>query len=363
MGKPITLDVLANVRDFQKGTDVAGDALDDVADALDDVVRDGDRASERLERSFRDIARAGSKAGDDVGDDLRRGFKRAEDGAEEFKDEAQDTMRETAASISSVEDGLDAVQEIAANAFAGFGPAGAAAGLVAATGIGLVTAEIQSQIDKAAEFRDALTSAYKDAVTEGRAYLDEAQIIAAVHDIMFDEDKKSQYEQAIRDAETLGVTINDVLRAQAGDEEKINLLREAGRQLAEDSLDPKRTGVELTLAEAAELGHAVQRAEELKKLRDENVQRAERALEIQQEIADDETNGNTAAKRAIDQRGAALQAYADKAKSIPDPVLVPKLSTWQADGELSRFIAKQRDPITLSIFYKDGATGRRVLGP
>lgn len=144
MAKGISINFLADVRDFLKGTKNVEDELDDVADSLDDVAREGDQATEKLEDGFRGLAKATKKAGDDVGDSMRKGFKEAETGAQNFKEEANSTAKEAAASFDgSAESIVDAFQEVAANAFEGFGPAGAVAGIALAAGIGIATAEFQ----------------------------------------------------------------------------------------------------------------------------------------------------------------------------------------------------------------------------
>ncbi|MBX9243412.1 hypothetical protein ICW40_01150 [Actinotalea ferrariae] len=172
----INIAFASDVRAFLKGTDDVEKSLDAVADSLDDLAREADTASdkigrdldgvgddgkdaaEKLERSFSDTftkaKRQADDAGDSIGRDIDRGFERAGEGAEEFKDEANSTAREAAASFDgSAESIADAFQEVAANAFAGFGPAGAAAGLVAAAGLGMITAALQT----AAEEANALT--------------------------------------------------------------------------------------------------------------------------------------------------------------------------------------------------------------
>lgn len=150
MAKGISISFLADVRNFLKGAKDVEDELDDVADSLDDVAKEGEQSTEKLEGSFRELAKAAKKSGDDVGDGMKQGFKKAEDGASEFKDEANSTAKETAASFDgSAESIVGSFQEIAANAFQGFGPAGAVAGLALAAGIGIATAEFQKSEEAA----------------------------------------------------------------------------------------------------------------------------------------------------------------------------------------------------------------------
>lgn len=334
MAKPIKLDVLANVRGFQAGTEDVERALDDVSDALDDVVREGDRGTDKLERSFGELARDARKHGDDVGDGLGRGFKKASDGAGEFKSEASQSLRETAASISSVEDGLDAVQEIAANGLGGFGPLGAAAGLGVAGAIGLVSSGLQDAQAEADELKARLAGAYQAAVEEGRNYLDEAQIIAEVNSLLFDPERADEYRRLREEAARIGVDESTYTRAIAGDEEAINVALQIGndkraeRQAwAEKNLAPERETGERIDAQGRAMDAVLGKLRTRAELTEQNKAAAELALQVAEDINAETAAGNAAAKRAIDERGAALQAYADRAASIPNPVLVPRIDT------------------------------------
>lgn len=168
MAKGISINFLADVRDFLRGTKNVEDSLDDVASSLDDVAKEGDQSIEKLTDGFREAARAAKKSGDDVGDSMKSGFRKAEDGAQEFKDEANSTAREAAASFDgSAESIADAFQEVAANAFAGFGPAGAAAGLAIAAGLGLAINAITQQNELSAEAKQRLVELGKTAIESG----------------------------------------------------------------------------------------------------------------------------------------------------------------------------------------------------
>lgn len=359
-GGGIKLDVLANVRDFQRGTDDVADALDDVADSLDDVVRDGERSGERLERSFAELATAARRSGDDAGDGLRKGFKRAEDGVQDFKQEANQSLRETAASVSSVEDGLDAVQEIAANALGGFGPAGAAAGLVAATGIGLATTALQGNQEAADETKRRFADMYSEAIEDGRTFLTESQILAESLRIINDPERQGEYNDAVNDAKVLNLDINDTIRARAGDEEKIALVREAAKRVSEEMNETMRDGVGINAAEYAELGNIAAKYDELKNLSDDRKDRAAASLELEKELNGEVAAGNAEAKKAIDERGKALQGYADLAASIPDPVLVPRIDDSGLRDIESRVRALDGRSIAIRVEGQTGP-GRFIL--
>lgn len=169
-GKGIVINFLADVKDFLRGTSNVEDALDDVADSLDDVVKEGDQTTEKLQDGFKDLAKAAKASGDTVGESMKKGFKEAEDGVQEFRDEAKSTAKESAASFDgSAESIIDSFQEIAANAFVGFGPAGLVAGLAAAAGIGIATKAFQDNEAQAQASKEAITQFGLSIIESGRA--------------------------------------------------------------------------------------------------------------------------------------------------------------------------------------------------
>lgn len=145
-----------------KPLDEAADAFDDLEKAAQsaDLDRELDKAQKATNELDDELDDARDKlkrlgyAARDAGDDSRRGMDRAEEGVKEFGEEANSTAREAAASFNgSAEDILDAFQEVAANAFAGFGPAGAIAGLAIAAGIGIAIGKFQEAAEAAEELR------------------------------------------------------------------------------------------------------------------------------------------------------------------------------------------------------------------
>jgi hypothetical protein len=140
----------------------AADAFDDLEKAansadLDKELTKAQKATDKLDDELDDTRDALKKLGHaarDAGDDTKRSMKGAEDGVKEVGEEAGSTAKEAAASFDgSAESILGAFQEVAANAFAGFGPAGAVAGLAIAAGIGIATQEFEKAQEAAEELR------------------------------------------------------------------------------------------------------------------------------------------------------------------------------------------------------------------
>lgn len=207
------LEDAAKSADLDRELDKAQDASEDLSDELDDA---------------RDKLKKLGFAAKDAGDDAKRGMKDAEDGVEEFRDEANSTAREAAASFDgSAESIADAFQEVAANALAGFGPAGAIAGLAAAAGIGLAVAGFEAVSEAEEESRER-ASEWADAYVEaGGRILNASQLVEKARSIITDPEA---YQQAEDNAKKWGVSESVALLAMAGD---TNALAEAKESLAE----------------------------------------------------------------------------------------------------------------------------------
>jgi hypothetical protein len=237
MAKGIDISIAADTRSAMSAINRGLiDPLEDVSEALERMGDDGQDATDDLERGMRDAQRRTDDAADEIrklrdelnkagrqgkntGDDIRDGFRRAEDGAEEFKDEANSTAREAAASFDGSAESIgDAFQEIAANAFAGFGPAGALAGLAAAAGIGLAMAGFEN-VQAAQEESQQRAAEWADAYIEaGSRTLTFDQKAAKVRDIITDPDR---YKTATDNAKLWGVSIDTAVAALAGSESAI----------------------------------------------------------------------------------------------------------------------------------------------
>lgn len=226
------VDLALNVRRFQAGTQDAAMALEDVVDVMAEIADEGReverKAGDAIEdlgddardtegrlrdvvRELQDVGDAGRRAGDDIDD----GFRRGGEGMDDFKSEAASSGREAAASFSGeFDDVSDLVQEIAANAFEGFGPAGAAAGLAAAVGIGLVTAAFQQAEEDAEASKEAAATWAQTWIDNGGRVLSAMTLQSNMNDIIGDVERYAEVQQI---AAAAGVEESLALRALAGD--------------------------------------------------------------------------------------------------------------------------------------------------
>lgn len=217
-------DIKDALRDMGLSARQAEEAVEGVGDEFKDTGREGDRAADKLEDSLKDVQQQSDRTSDGVGK-IREGFRRAEEGAEEFKNEANSTAREAAASFDgSAESIADAFQEVAANAFAGFGPAGAVAGLVAAAGIGLVISAIENVGEASEESRQRAAEWAQAYVEAGGKVLTTAITTAKVMDIATDPDK---YTKATQNAKNWGVDVSTAINAMAGETWALNAVNDS----------------------------------------------------------------------------------------------------------------------------------------
>lgn len=239
--------IVSDVREVLRGNEAMEKGFEDTADSLDELARaaqdsgrrteraldgvgDGaDDASTKLERKFRDafreVEKDAKKAGDEVGDRLKDGGRDAERSAErvgdafrEAGDEAGSSAREAAASFSGeITDVADLAQETLANAFAGFGPVGAAAGIAAAAGLGALWTSIS---DNAEASKEVIANMYESMKESGAAYVGEEYVRQAADDIIQGADTAIVSMDRVRETvEATGLSAGTVIRAYAGDAE------------------------------------------------------------------------------------------------------------------------------------------------
>jgi hypothetical protein len=210
--------LISPLEDVSEQLELLGDDSTDATRDLEKGMRNAQRRTEDAKdeiRDLRDELNKTGRAGKTAGADIEDGFDKAKEGADDFKQEADGTAREVAASFDgSAESIAGGFQELAANAFAGFGPAGALAGLAAAAGIGLATAGFQEMQEDAEATEQRVRDMYDDMLESGSNYLSAKYVTEGIAGIFGDPKK---YDEASQLAKNLGADIDNVARALAGD--------------------------------------------------------------------------------------------------------------------------------------------------
>lgn len=250
----ININFLANVRDVLRGGDDVEEKFEDVASSLDDLAKAGKQAGdklgdgvgdgakqaeryvEKLERGFKEMADAGRKESKSVGDDIDRNVKRgtdgAEDGLKDFKDESASTAKESAASFDgSAESIVDAFQEVAANAFVGFGPAGMIAGLAAAAGIGLISAAMETGGEDADELKQKISDMTSEIIDSKSGSVSIEYLSGKLRELATEAEGVNLKELS-KTAKQSGLDFRDLAQAYAGNRDGLKeLWREADRAI------------------------------------------------------------------------------------------------------------------------------------
>lgn len=159
----VKIPFIADVSGFLRGTRDLERGLDDVGDSLDEFARDSERATEKAEKSFRELAAAADKAGRETSDSLRKGVKSGG---------LADAGRETGAEFTQnfaegVKSGDPAgvIVETLANAGGIFGPAGLAVAGLFGIGAALV-ADVAAQAERLREAGRTAWEALRDGMLD-----------------------------------------------------------------------------------------------------------------------------------------------------------------------------------------------------
>ncbi len=329
------------IEDLEEAFDDAADAASDLgrsatrdldkteraAADLEEQLRDAQKQTERLERGLDDVGRGGGVSLDKV-----------KDGAQEVQQEIGQNLGEAVSSIrGDLTDlgqvGQDTLGGLAAT-LASTGPAGiagAAALAAGAVGLGLVTAELEAQRERAEQLRERLSSAYRDAAEAGRDYLDVSQIIANANDLLYNPDRADEWKQLQADAKELQLDQNLLIRANAGDltaqavvQKEIASYMESGAAYTERTT----TGMPALTKTAVDLRDRWAQIGDATRTQAEN---AERSRQVTSDMLLDAADKAGTFTQAIDEAGNKLIALPDGTE------FVISADTGQATEDVSRF--------------------------
>ncbi|AOY71027.1 hypothetical protein ARZXY2_1474 [Arthrobacter sp. ZXY-2] len=272
MARPIEIPIAIDADGVDKGAAKVSDAFEKVEDNLKDVAKAGDKAGKDvadsmddaakkidrdLTKALKDVESEARNSGKGIGDGVKRGTDKASEGFSEMKDEAASTAKESAASFGSIEDSADALQEILANAAAGFGPMGAAVGIALAIGVGLLTSSLQESADKINENKEKMLDLAQTLKDKGGDF-DMGDAIQAMDDYgfsiqdtkewweFFQQDAVSGFEELRNRAEAAGISIGDAFRGQFGElEDAKKVSEQLTGKLKELEDQTRRNGIQV----------------------------------------------------------------------------------------------------------------------
>jgi hypothetical protein len=203
--------------------DHAAAGIAEVGDQADAAKRDADGMEKSFREAFDSVRKESKSAADGVGS-IKEGTAEASEGVKEFGREARRRPRKrSAASFDGSADSIaGSFQELAANAFAGFGPAGAVAGLAAAAGIGIVTSKMEEAKEKAQETAEQVAEIAGELIDLGDTHLGSEQVLANLKEMASTaEDGKIPLEELRTLTERAGISYTDYAQGIAGDSDAL----------------------------------------------------------------------------------------------------------------------------------------------
>lgn len=253
----IKIEVISDVSKVVSETGKLADKYDDVSDTLKDLAKDGEKAGDKIEKAFKDgigdelekgledgekaaksladktdaafdsISDSARASGKDVEKSSREGFEGASEGAQTLADEADSNAKEVAASFDgSAESILDGFQGLAAEMFSGFGPAGMAAGVLVAAGIGLAVTKMQEGAEEATAMKEAAVSMV-GAIADAGGDLKDMDLSGIISDwgreviddnwlTFWADESSTNFQDVAKKAKATGVDVKDAIRGMKG---------------------------------------------------------------------------------------------------------------------------------------------------
>lgn len=231
----IKADMTVDSKGFVSGVENAEDALDTLIDSMDDAEKESLRSADKMEKGLKDVTEA-AKDTDRAARNVGKGFKQsasdATEGLDTIKDESQSTAKEAAASFDgSAESIIDAFQEVAANAFVGFGPAGVIAGLAAASGIGIAAAALVANEEQAKAAQDRMREFGLSIIDSGATAASLDQVIENLKLIVSNaDDAPKKFKDIQKAAKDTGIDAAQLTAAYAGNEEALKASAKAAKE-------------------------------------------------------------------------------------------------------------------------------------
>lgn len=244
MSKRISIDIGLNASGVAKGAKSAETSLKSLENAVDNLGDDAGDAARGVDRLEHEIDSAGDEAGltarefsklQDEMKQAQRGSLTAADALGNVGGAAEKTGGITRAMAMDVKQATNALVDFTSGRMAGgmnnlLGATTSLMQIMPGVGLGVVIAStlasegfnallggLNAQEEAADRLRERLSGLYKEALEDGRDYLDLSQLIAESNDLRFNPERADEWKQLQADAKTLALDENTIIRANTGD--------------------------------------------------------------------------------------------------------------------------------------------------
>ncbi|MGX1694413.1 hypothetical protein ACWIBQ_03385 [Microbacterium keratanolyticum] len=191
-----------------KGPDQLEKGMKGAERATESLGDETKRVASGIEREFRDTYRKVKQSSDES---TRSMSENLDDVRQEAEQSAKETFASFDGSFGSI---IDMAQEVSAQAFSGFGPAGLVAGLAAAAGIGAAVSGFEAVGEAEQASRERASEWAQAYVEAGSRVLTAAITVAKQQEIATDPEK---YKTAEENAKNWGVSVEVAMAAMAGE--------------------------------------------------------------------------------------------------------------------------------------------------
>lgn len=332
----IRIDFLSNTRAVTRDAATLGDTFEKVADALDDVAthahksgakisseyteagRDGERAAERLEKSFKeasDKTAASSKQGaEKLSSNLEHSTRETSEAVKTVKEETLANASETFSSFDgSAQSFADGIQGIFGGVVADLGPIGAAAGAAGALGIGLISSAMANGQEQSEAFKQDVSDLADDLVTTGsRGQASLAKVVSVLQDLATGQDSAGNSLGKLHEmAHDTGISYKDLAQAYAGNGHGLaTLLVSQKKHLA--ALEAQRVAQNDVTGGINRAPSAISKQIEAQQ---KLISTLEQQRKKQVAAAKDQKDYIESGAEALDRQAQAAQSYADNVQS------------------------------------------------
>lgn len=350
MAKGYSISIASDTKAFATGVQKGIiEPLEDAADILQDIGSDGGRDLGKLERSMekaqdetdevrkafsdlqKEIRETGRKSRTDFADPVNRSAKDVEDQLDEVTGEAKQNAAEM---FSSFDGSFESIADAAQGTLGGLvgnlkGIPAVAVAAAGAAGLGFVTNALIEQQELGEELKQGLSDAYKSAAEEGRSFIDQAAVDAAVLELLFDSGRRTA---AIDEAARLGVNSNSYIRALSGDAAALQDVLVGAKSRYEDLAEAAREGGSpIDVRAAQDVQTLIGRLEGIQTQHEENQRAAEQYQDIVAETNQAERDQIDRTRSAEQERWEALGRRADEAAARGPVVIKTELSAPDAE--------------------------------
>lgn len=294
MARGVSIDFLADVSSFLRGTSDVVDSLERVGDSLDQVALDSAEATASMEADFRtafDKVQTDSKGvGTTIGTNVSKGTAEAGKATGEFRQEAKANLSEV---VSSFDGSAKSIVDLTQGTFGGLvtalGPAGIVGAAAIAAGVGLASALFSKSKEEAKKAAQEFSDFAKE-VRKAGGTLDQLDWTSKIEDFALEVDGTSlKVEELAKVAKQTGIELPGLVAGLAGKPEaaaaELDILNQrlADTIVLRDQLKQQGRGFDTVGDVGADLADAEDRVDALEKQRDE-IAKVVKANEDQAEV-------------------------------------------------------------------------------